>query len=300
MLRNCSDALRAAVEKRYKLIREVGRSLSDDIAPAGPLERPTTIGASKVARDHQRQSRTRRQTLFDTVVELRDKGWTISAIANESGRDRKTIRQWLRDKRSGMRDRASRHAANAFEAYLRARWDEGCRNATQLYREVCDRGYRGEARGFRRWIKVRLRDGQSPASVPSLTLPRWKPPSSRQTVRLLSARRETLREDDIRFVDAVRAASPTIAEAADLARRFHEILVGRVSTELDPWLAKTLGSALASFARGIMRDIDAVRAALTLPWSTRPVEGKINKLKLIKRSVYGRAGLDLLRARVMA
>ncbi|GAA0314686.1 hypothetical protein GCM10009087_26400 [Sphingomonas oligophenolica] len=199
-----------------------------------------------------------------------------------------------------MWDHPSRHAANAFEAYLQARWDEGCRNATQLYREVCDRGYHGEARGFRRWIKIRLRDGQLPAAAPSVTLPRWKPPSSRQTTRLLSAPRETLREHDIRFVDAIRAASPTIAEAADLARRFHEILVGRVSTDLDPWLAMTLGSALGSFARGLVRDIDAVRAALMLPWSTGPVEGKINKLKLIKRSMYGRAGIDLLRARVMA
>lgn len=77
-------------------------------------------------------------------------------------------------------------------------------------------------------------------------------------------------------------------------------MVGRNAAELDQWLAQALGSAIASFARGLRRDIDAVRAALTLPWSTGPVEGKINKLKLIKRSMYGRAGLDLLHARIMA
>lgn len=300
MLRNCSDALLASVDKRSKLVREVGRSLANDVAPSGPLERPATIGMSNAARDHQRQSRARRQTLFDTVVEMRDKGWSISAIAYETGRDRKTVRQWLYNKRPGMWDRASRHAANAFEPYLRSRWDEGCRNATQLYREACDRGYQGEARSFRRWIKIRLREGLPPPVAPSVALPRWKPPSSRQTARLLSTPPEALRADDRRFVDAVRAASPVIAEAADLARRFHDILVERESTELDPWLAQALGSAIGSFARGLMRDIDAVRAALTLPWSTGPVEGKINKLKLIKRSMYGRAGLDLLRERIMA
>lgn len=78
------------------------------------------------------------------------------------------------------------------------------------------------------------------------------------------------------------------------------MLVGREAIELDPWPVKALGSAIGSFARGLPRDIDAVGAALTLPWSTGPVEGKINKLKLIKRSMYGRAGLDLLRARIMA
>jgi transposase len=134
MLRNCSDALLAAVEKRYKLVREVGRSLANDVAPAGPLERPATIGMSSAALDHRRRSRTRRHMMFNAVVSLRDKGWSISAIAHETGRDRKTIRQWLLDKRPGILGPASRHPANAFEEYLRSRWDEGCRNATQLYR----------------------------------------------------------------------------------------------------------------------------------------------------------------------
>ncbi|WP_405053661.1 transposase [Sphingobium sp. MK2] len=118
--------------------------------------------------------------------------------------------------------------------------------------------------------------------------------------RLLTPFSDTLCRDDARFVDAVRAASPIIAESADLARRFYAILIGREAVEFEPWLAQALGSAIASFARGLRRDIDAVRAALILPWSTGPVEGKINKLKLIKRSMYGRAGLDLLRARIMA
>ena len=299
MLRNCSDAMLSVVERRYKLVREVGRSLANDDAQDPPPERPATQGMSGNALDHQRRSRARRNKMFDAVVSLRDKGWTISAIAHETGRDRKTIRQWLLDKHPGTWERGSRHPANAFETYLVSRWEEGCRNATQLYREVCGLGYRGEARSFRRWIKARLRDGLSPPTAPSTRHPRWKAPSSRQTVRLLTTSSDTLCQDDARFVDAVRAASPIIAESADLARRFHAILVGRDPVEFEPWLAQALGSAIASFARGLRRDIDAVRAALILPWSTGPVEGKINKLKLIKRSMYGRAGLDLLRARIM-
>lgn len=300
MLRNCSDALLAAVEKRYRLVREVGCSLANDIALVGPQERPATSGASRATLDRQRQSRSRRDMMFKTVTGLRAKGWSIAAIAHETGRDRKTIRQWLLDKRPGTWERVSRHPANAFETYLRSRWEEGCRNATQLYREVCGLGYAGEVRSFRRWIQTRLRDGMAQPSVPSVECARWKPPPSRQTVRLLCAASGTLSKKDALFVDAVRAASPAIAEAADLARQFHEILVERKAAELDPWLARTLASAIASFARGLQRDIDAVRAALTLPWSTGPVEGKINKLKLIKRSMYGRAGIDLLRARIMA
>jgi transposase len=101
---------------------------------------------------------------------------------------------------------------------------------------------------------------------------------------------------DQRFIKALRAASA----AADLARPFQVMLVNWDIEGLDPWLANAERSDIASFARGLRRDIDAVRAAFTLLRSTGPVEGKINKLKLIKRSMYGRAGLDLLSARLIA
>ncbi|WP_422921338.1 transposase [Rhizobium ruizarguesonis] len=78
------------------------------------------------------------------------------------------------------------------------------------------------------------------------------------------------------------------------------MICDRDISALQRWLEDAATGPMSSFARGIRRDIDAVKAALTLPWSTGPVEGKINKLKLIKRSMYGRAGMDLLRSRMMA
>jgi transposase len=77
-------------------------------------------------------------------------------------------------------------------------------------------------------------------------------------------------------------------------------MVNREIEGFNHWLIDAERSDIAPFARGLRRDMDAVRAAFTLPWSTGPVEGKIDKLKLIRRSMYGQAGLDLLRARVMA
>ncbi|MGY5800918.1 transposase [Rhizobium sp. LEGMi12c] len=68
---------------------------------------------------------------------------------------------------------------------------------------------------------------------------------------------------------------------------------------MKPWLNDAIAGPLSSFARGTRRDVEAVRAALTMPWSTGPVEGKINKLKLTKRSMYGRTGMDLLRSRII-
>ena len=184
---------------------------------------------------------------------------------------------------------------------IRRPLDEGCRNATQLFREVGETGYDGDARSFGRWVKIRLPDGIAATPGRSRKIRwDWKPPSPRRAMCLLVSPADTVAPMDRQFVETLRAASPAIAHAADLAQRFHVMLVGRNIEALDPWLAEAAASSLASFARGVSRDVAAVRAALTLPWSTGPVEGKINKLKFIKRSMYGRAGLDLLRARVMA
>jgi transposase len=68
---------------------------------------------------------------------------------------------------------------------------------------------------------------------------------------------------------------------------------------LEGWLTTAATSGLAPFARGVRQDLPAVRAALELPWSTSPVEGQINRLKTIKRQMYGRAGFELLRQRVL-
>lgn len=303
LLRNCSDTLLDAIEKQYRLVRDVGRSLAytkqSKMIPFD--ERTPTPGITKAALEQQRESRQRRKAMFDRAVDLRAKGWTVSAIAREAGVDRKTIRQWLVSKHPGLWQRSSLHPADAFDAYVRGRWDEGCRNATQLFREVGEMGYDGDARSFRRWVKIRLRDGiaATPGGSRKIRLD-WKPPSPRRAMRLLVSPADTVAPMDRQFVETLRAASLAIAHATDLAQRFHVMLVGRDIEALDPWLAEAAASSLASFARGVSRDVDAVRAALTLPWSTGPVEGKINKLKLIKRSMYGRAGLDLLRARVMA
>lgn len=303
MLRNCSDTLLDVVEKQYRLVREIGRSLAyakpDKMIALD--ERSATPGITKAALEQQRESRHRRQAMFDRVVTLRAQGWNVSAIARETGLDRKTIRQWLVSKHPGLWQRPSRNPAEAFDAFVRQRWDEGCRNATQLFREVAELGYRGDARSFRRWIKIRLRDeiAATPGASRKVRLD-WKPPSPRQAMRLLTSPTNAMAPMDRQFVDTLRTTCPVVATAADLANRFHLLLVERDIDALDPWLAEAATSSLASFARGLLRDLDAVRAALVLPWSTGPVEGRINKIKLIKRSMYGRAGLDLLRARVMA
>jgi len=102
-----------------------------------------------------------------------------------------------------------------------------------------------------------------------------------------------------RFVDALIARSPELDVLVTLARKFSNMVRRQQADQLDGWLAVAKGSALAGFVGGLMRDLAAVRAALSLPWSTGPVEGQISRLKTIKRTMCGRAGFELLRQRVL-
>jgi transposase len=94
--------------------------------------------------------------------------------------------------------------------------------------------------------------------------------------------------------------SPPIARAVELARIFSTMIKNGLPDQLDDWIRAAEGGGFKGFAGSLRQDRDAVHAALTLPWSTGPVEGQINRLKVIKRSMYGRAGFDLLRQRVLA
>ena len=95
------------------------------------------------------------------------------------------------------------------------------------------------------------------------------------------------------------ALSPALAVARDLFQRFGALVRTHSADALTPWLADAENSELRGFAAGLLQDEQAVRAALTLPWSSGQVEGQVTRLKLVKRQGYGRAKLDLLRARLV-
>jgi transposase len=108
-----------------------------------------------------------------------------------------------------------------------------------------------------------------------------------------------LGQADRRFVEILAALSPDVRDAADLANGFARLVRERDADGLAPWLDKARPTGLRGFAEGLSRDLDAVRAALPLPWSDGPTEGQINRLKLLKRQMYGRAKFDLLRSRFL-
>src|SRR5207253_5386737 len=129
------------------------------------------------------------------------------------------------------------------------------------------------------------------------------PPLTPRRATWLVLRRETQRTAaETQQLTQLHAQSAEVAEAIDLAQDFATLVRQRQPGQLDPWLTRATTSApeaMQRFALGLRDDYEAVKAGVTLPWSTSPVEGHINRLKMLKRQMFGRARLDLLSRRFL-
>jgi transposase len=131
--------------------------------------------------------------------------------------------------------------------------------------------------------------------------PRLRLPSAREAAWMLF-RPEELTDEEKKTVELLCRLSPEVRQAQQLALGFVEVVKERRADGLRGWLIEAGRSGVAefvSFANGITSDIGAVRAALEYEWSNGQVEGQVHRLKLVKRQMYGRGKLDLLRARVL-
>jgi transposase len=155
------------------------------------------------------------------------------------------------------------------------------------------RGFHGSARVVSEWATRRRRAEK--ASDQNLR----KVPSARTIARLMTMARDHLSKADSVTVAAIEAGVVALVEARRLIERFHIMIRTKVEGDLEPWIAAASTSLLASFAAGIAKSKAAVRAAITQPWSNGQTEDQVNKLKMVKRQMYGRAKIDLLEARLI-
>jgi transposase len=192
--------------------------------------------------------------------------------------------------------------------YLVARWREGCHNGKQLYREIREQGYanseeicarftaqlrRAEARGKPISSVLRARAG----SVAGLS------PTAKNVAALFMRHEEKLSEEQEEYLDRLCEADQALADTRRLTQEFAEMVRRLEGEDLEGWLKdaeESNSTAMRSFAVSLRKDLDAVKAGLTEEWSNGCVEGFVHKLKLLKRQGYGRAGFELLRARMLA
>ena len=145
------------------------------------------------------------------------------------------------------------------------------------------------------WVTRRRNDEQTATG----TVRPGKVPSARAIARMMTTERSLLSETVARTMAIIEGAIPALVVARDLMDRFHSMIKRRADADLEPWITDATPGLLGSFAKGIVQDRAAVHAALTPPWSNGQTEGQNTKLKMVKRQMYGRANLDLLRARLL-
>jgi len=273
-----------------------------------PTPPPTLLSAREQARQAKKQAREQRHRL---VRDLRDQGHSIRAIARQTGLSTKAVIRYRRqetcpDWKPGRRGR-SQVAPHKLDV---EQWiSGGGRNTKELHRLLSEKGCQACYDAVRRYVnrivgstgKPGRRTGGVKPPLPSV-------PSARKLSFELVCPPKLEPEGGMaeqyaepRLLDRLRAGIPGLAKAWDVASELVKMIRKELSQPLPNWLAKAEQSGvseLKSFAKSLREDDSAVTAALTESWSNGPVEGQVNRLKLIKRSMYGRAGWRLLRARV--
>jgi transposase len=197
---------------------------------------------------------------------------------------------------------------DSYVPYLLGRWGEGCRNGKKLYREIRERGYENSEETCARFIAQLRRaeaNGKPPSSVPRARRGSVAglSPTSNNVAALFMRRQEKLSEEQKVYLGRLCETDGALADARRLTQDFAKMVRGRGGEKLDVWLEEAEACnvpAMRNFAAGLKKDLAAVRAGLTETWSNGPVEGFVNKLKLLKRQGYGRAGFELLKARMLA
>ena len=304
---NLREALERLLTRKHAAVRaaagdlvpEPSASLPTLTEPEEPA--PPSRGRLTQVQREQQARRARRYARYREVRALHQQGLSARQIAGTLGLARRTVHRFLHaesfPERQPRRPRPT--LLTPYEPYLRERWAAGCQNAAELWREVRAQGFTGGYSGF----AVRLapwRQGDPAAhSAPPPRPPRF---SVRQATWLLLSDPEALDPEERAYVAALSQRCPEAERARELARRFLTLVRERDHAALAPWVEQVEASdvpELRSFATGLRRDWAAVSAGLELSWSNGQTEGQVNRLKLLKRQMFGRAGFDLLRRRLL-
>jgi transposase len=273
-----------------------------------PLAPPqSSTAAARLAR----QRRTRRWALYHQGWTSHQQGWTLDAIAHQVGLSRRTVQRYLQS--PTFPERPPRHGRgrsllDPYKATLLDGWNRGCRNGWHLFRTIRRQGFRGRYGIVALYVR-RMRQAQglapwqrrSDQPLPTVTeAPRRRLTPRRATWLVLRPPKQP--SDVAHHQLAQLTEHPALAEAVTLTQDFAGLVRQRQPAQLEPWLARAAASAFPPFrrfAKGLRADYAAVKAGVTLPWSQGPIEGHINRLKLLKRQMFGRAKLDLLGRRFL-
>jgi transposase len=312
LLKNGAAALQEVLSAHHREIDQLNH-VSHNEPPTqvdDPVRSPTAPPvAMRQAQQQIAQHRAKRVTEYEQAHALHQQGWTTKAIATHLGRHHRTVKKYLQAAIFPERPPRRRPPSilDPYKAYLRERWQAGYRSAKELYHEIQTQGFLGKYSIVAAYVS-RLRPPQGritrrrKSGAPTTIVEVDKPLTPSRATWLIMRREAKLNDDEKSQRAQLQAQEGAIAEAIALTQDFAALVRQRQPDQLETWLehATTSGlQAFKSFAKGLRAEYEAVKAGVTLMWSTGPVEGQINRLKMLKRQMYGRAGIGLLRHLVL-
>jgi transposase len=315
LMKNLRDAGAASYEGQGRLLRQIRVGSDTPATAANPVQdppppsrpqpsKPPSLNPRKLLRQRRRAYWLEK---FEEVHQLRDQGLSKAEIGRRSGLAMKTVRKYCRlDELPVKRcPKPGPRVIDPYRDYLPQRLQSApALNCSHLLQEIQARGYGGGLTSLRTCVG-QLRHSLNLPVPKSLTAPA-PPPGRPLTARCLASivliRPESLSATQAKLIEKTEALHPDIHKTTHLVNAFATLLRNGEAQQLSQWIQQVKDSGLASligFATGLKKDWDAVVAAFELPWSNGLVEGHVNRLKFIKRQMYGRAKFDLLRLRVL-
>ncbi len=291
------------------LVQKPSEEISEEEGKQLP---PWYAGMSKRQEEKSVQLHQEQVERYHTIHDLFAKKVDIANIARQLGVSRRTVYSYLTMTEPLARTRIHRQYKPLIEPdkeYLTKRWNEGCRNAQQVHRELKEQGYTGSDQPIVRYF-ARFRTGKDarkfkqadPETATPVKAPPRRTPTASQVAHWISFKEEQRLDWQQKYLTQLCEADPQIREAYELIEDFTTMLRKRQGERLDAWLQKAEAQGIAElrgFALSLKRDYEAVKAGPTLEWSQGPVEGHVHRLKLLKRQAYGRASFQTLRKRVL-
>lgn len=280
---------------RETLERELGQihqQLKQKLANNGKIPR------SRKDKTQQEASLFKRRELFARIRKHHQEGTSISKIARTLKVARGTVHLAIRADGlpEARKNRKRKTSLDGYQPYLKQRFSEGCRVAQQLWIELKEQGYSGSYAPVRRWVYLQKHVASQSVDPTALQT------TPKQLTYLLLQEEQTLKEDQKKSLNDLCYSLPVLDQLRELTLLFKEALLHKLPGQMDQWLEKVKAAPftfLRAFADGLVTEWDALKAACTLPWSNGPTEGLVNRIKLVKRQMYGRGSFDLLRKRVL-
>jgi transposase len=292
LLHNLSDAVYQAVASHRRCLQPLPPTPEPEPEPepVAPVVAPEPADTPLARRTRARHAE---------VHALLSQGLGVYAIVSRLGLDPKTARRYADaadpEQLIGPSGTARDSILDTFKPYLLQRCAAGITGTNQLLAEIRSQGYTGSERTLRRWL-ISVRGSNATTAPPPPA------PKSREITGWIMRPVGKLTNDDHAQLERLCELCPDLGVIRDLARGFTDLLRTRGGAHLDAWVTQAEHGPvpqIRSFAHGLRKDWAAVTAGLTTPWSSGAVEGNVNRIKMLKRQMYGRAKPDLLRHRII-